>query len=132
MDIETSCLQKKPARIYQITWLMSRLHIGKSFILFTDHARTSNFTDFESFIDSQSHVQASVESVIIKVCHPTGVKTSTHLDNGLRNHSLPLQVVRQTSNPWAIKRNSQSVSDLFESWEIFTESADVTLCMLVE
>ena len=56
MDIETSSLQKKPAHIYQITWFMSRLRIGNSFILFIDHARTSHLTDFESFIDSQCHV----------------------------------------------------------------------------
>ena len=56
MDIETSCLQKKPAHIYHITWFMSRLRIGNTFILFIDHARTSHLTDFESFIDSQCHV----------------------------------------------------------------------------
>ena len=56
MDMETSCLQKKPAYIYQITWFMSRLRVGNSFILFIDHARTSHLTDFESFIDSQCHV----------------------------------------------------------------------------
>ena len=56
MDIETSCLQKKNAHIYQITWFMSRLRIGNSFIMFIDHARTSHLTDFESFIDSQCHV----------------------------------------------------------------------------
>ena len=53
MDIETSCRQKNPAHI---TWFMSRLRIGNSFILFIDHARTSHLTDFESFIDSQCHV----------------------------------------------------------------------------
>ena len=48
--------EKKPAYIYQITWSMSRLRIGNSFLLFVDHARTSHLTDFESFIDSQRHV----------------------------------------------------------------------------
>ena len=56
MDIETSCLQKKPAHIYKIKWFMSRLRIGNSFILFIDHARTSHLTDFESYIDSQRHM----------------------------------------------------------------------------
>ena len=86
MVIETSCLQKKSAHIYQITLFLSRLRIGNSFLLFIDHARTSHLTDFKSFIDSKCHVEALVGRVIIdiKACHPTGVKTSTHLDIGQR------------------------------------------------
>ena len=56
LDIETSCLQKKPAYIYQITWYMSCLHIGNSFILFIDHARTSHLTDFEFYWQPVSRV----------------------------------------------------------------------------
>ena len=58
MVIETSCLQKNSpptfTRLRDLSF-MSRLRIGKSFLLFIDHARTSHLTDFESFIDSQCH-----------------------------------------------------------------------------
>ena len=126
LDIETSSLQKKTAHNYQI---MSRLRIGNSFILFIDHARTSHLTNFESLIDSQCHVYASVGSVIIKACHPTGVKTSTHLDNGLRNHSREIDIQslgNQVKRPICVRFDWQ----LRNLWN--TESADVTLCTLVK
>ena len=73
MDIETSCLQKKPAHIYQITRFMSRLHIGFSLILFIDNARTSHLTDFESFIDSQGGLDLAIFRVL-------GVRRNSHIN----------------------------------------------------
>ena len=103
MDIETSCLQKKPAHIYQITWFMSRLRIGNSFILFIDHARTSHLTDFESFIDSQCRVGFSRKRNYLSV--------SSNRCEILHRHILTTALetipARRTSRPWAIKWNGK-------------------------
>ena len=42
---------------------------------------------FDQFGDVLTRGRFDLGTFFIKTCHPTGVKTSTHLDNGHRNHS---------------------------------------------